>query len=144
MLTEEGLGAGELWGGLDTRAYRIKGGPGIGISCCPYIGICLFWILGPSLLYSMYMYVMYVCVLFQQLGKGPIGFSPHPLRNGRVGDVLCFSGPSCIPHEQSPMKLQPCMHLHESSLGSCFEMLQLCVQLHEPLRNALLHHLLCF
>ena len=77
MLTEEGLGDGELWMGRDTRAHGIKGGPGIGIYGCPEF--CLFCFLGPSLLYSMYMYVRYMCVLFQQLGKGPVGVYPHPL-----------------------------------------------------------------
>ena len=76
----------------------------------------------------------------QQLGKGPVGCYPHPLRNGRVRDLLCFCGPSCMSHEQCQMKLQLCMHLHESFRAICCGVLQLFVQLHGQLLGAVLHH----
>ena len=107
MLTEDGLGDGELWGGLDTRAQGIKGGPGIGIYGCPEFCLFLVLFLGPSLLYSMYMHVMYVYVLFQQLGKGPVGFSPHSLCNGRVGGPFSFLGLDCLPGIAFPDRATP-------------------------------------
>ena len=139
MLTEDGLGDGELWMGRDTRAHGIKGGPGIGIHGCPVCCLVLFWFLGPSLLYSMYVYVNYMCVLCLQLGKGPVGVCPHPLRNGRVWDPFLFSGPLCMPHKQRLPKLHPSMHLHES-FHAGWSLLQLSMQLQRQLLSALLHH----
>ena len=106
MLTEEGLGSGECWEGWDTPIGGIIGGGGYGETCSPVLARLFLLLLGPSLMYSMYICMSCIaCVCYILGGMGP--------------DLLVFltSGTRCNVRPEvfkcSFEKLHPCMYLHE-------------------------------